>query len=59
MIGHLFGSGLTIAGILSQNELDEVTVDRLRDVLDELDAAVRAIRKIVFPRHDIDTTRSS
>jgi hypothetical protein len=59
VIGHLFGSGLTIVGILSQNEPDDVTVDRLRDVLDELDAALRAIREIVSARHDVDTTRSS
>jgi hypothetical protein len=47
VIGHLFGSRLMLASIVSLGKVDTEVAERLRYVLDELESAVRAIR-----RHD-------
>jgi PAS domain S-box-containing protein len=61
VIGHLFASGLTLASVLGTHQLDDGIAARLRDVIDELDAAAQEIRKIVFARlgHDPGTPRSA
>lgn len=58
VIGHLFGSALTLASIVSRHELDRGIAERLHDVIDELDEAVREIRSTVFARlgHNRDAT---
>ena len=48
VIGHLFGSALTLASVLGRDELDDAVADRLHDVIDELDTAIRQIRNTVF-----------
>jgi PAS domain S-box-containing protein len=60
VIGHLFASALTLASILGRNTLDDHITDRLRDVIDELDEATRAIRNTVFDHvsHRCDTKRA-
>jgi len=50
VIGHLFGSALTLASIVGRHELDRGIAERLHDVIDELDEAVREIRSTVFAR---------
>jgi PAS domain S-box-containing protein len=61
VIGHLFGSALTLASVLGRNQLDDGIAQRLHDVIDELDTAVREIRNTVFARlgHNPDTTQST
>lgn len=44
VINHIFGSGLTLAGILSRHRLDDEVAERLRGVIAELDAAVGHVR---------------
>ncbi len=48
ILKHLFGSGLSVAAILSLHQLDPSIAERLRAVLDELDVAIRDIRNTVF-----------
>jgi len=50
VIGHLFGSRLMLASILSLGKVDTEVAERLRYVLDELETAVRAIRRHDFAR---------
>lgn len=54
VIGQLFTCGLTIGSVLGRSDLDGHVATQLRDVIDELDTAVREIRNTVFaPRgHD-------
>ena len=47
VISHLFSSGLTLASVLS-TQLDEAVAERLRGVVDELDTAIREVRRSVF-----------
>jgi len=48
VIGHLFGSRLMLASIVSLGKVDTEVAERLRYVLDELEAAVRDIRRTDF-----------
>jgi len=61
VIGHLFASALAVASILGRNTLDDHITNRLRDVIDELDEATRAIRNTVFDHvsHRCDTARAA
>ncbi len=43
-INQIFGSGLTLASLVSYPGVDQHVAQRLCDVIDELDAAVRALR---------------
>ena len=52
---HLYASGLTLTGILARNQLDDDLATRLREVIDELDTAIKDIRNTVFARLE-DTT---
>jgi signal transduction histidine kinase len=45
VIGHLFGSRLMLASIVSLGKVDTEVAERLRYVLDELETAVRDIRR--------------
>lgn len=51
VINHIFGSGLTLAGILSLQQVDEDTAEKLRRVIEELDTAVRDLRSAAIARH--------
>jgi hypothetical protein len=44
VINQIFRSGLMLAGILSFQRVDDEVADRLRDVMDALDTAVRELR---------------
>ena len=61
VIGLLFASGLNIAAVLSANQLDHHATGRLRDVVGELDAAIREIRTAIFQHLDPapDTPRAA
>ena len=61
IIHHLFASGLSIAAVLSGHALDDRDGERLRDVLNELDAAVQDIRTTIFRHLDPtpDTPRAA
>lgn len=48
VIGHLFRSRLMLASIVSLGKVDMEVAERLRYVLDELENAVRAIRRNDF-----------
>ncbi|HTD50680.1 MAG TPA: hypothetical protein VK771_08775 [Acidimicrobiia bacterium] len=48
VIGHLFRSRLMLASIVSLGKVDAEVAERLRYVLDELETAVRAIRRNDF-----------
>ncbi len=48
VVHRLFGSGLSLASILSRGIVDDHIADRLRDAMDGLDAAIREIRGIAF-----------
>jgi hypothetical protein len=48
VIGHLFGSRLMLASIVSLGKVETEVAERLRYVLDELEAAVRDIRRTDF-----------
>ena len=48
VIGHLFRSRLMLASIVSLGKVDTEVADRLHYVLDELETAVRAIRRNDF-----------
>jgi hypothetical protein len=45
VIDHLFGSRLTLASIVSLAKIDTKVAERLQDVMDELESAVRDIRR--------------
>ncbi len=47
VVSRLFGCGLTLANVLS-TELDDAVDERLRNVVESLDAAIREIRSTVF-----------
>jgi hypothetical protein len=44
VINHIFGAGLTLAGILSLERVDADVAERIRDAIDVLDAAVGELR---------------
>jgi signal transduction histidine kinase len=48
VITQLFGSGLTVASLLSGDGLDDGIARRLREVLDQLDSAIHELRRIVL-----------
>jgi hypothetical protein len=48
LINHLFGSGLTLAAVLSLQRVDDDVAERLRDVIEHLDAAIDEIRRLAF-----------
>jgi hypothetical protein len=48
LINHLFGSGLTLAAVLSSPRLDSGVAERLRDVLGQLDAAIGEVRHLAL-----------
>jgi hypothetical protein len=48
VIGHLFGCGVDIAAVLSDDQLEDRAVERLRDAIDKLEMAIRDIRTIVL-----------
>ena len=48
VITQLFGSGLTVASVLSDGSLDERLARRLHDVLDQLDGAIHDLRQLMF-----------
>ena len=48
LINHLFGSGLTLAAVLSMQRIDGEVAVRLRDVVERLDAAIDEIRHLAF-----------
>ena len=50
LIRHLYASGLTLAGVLGRAPLDRDESERIRDVIDQLDEAIREIRHIAFSR---------
>lgn len=52
VIGHLFASAFTLASVLGRNQLDDSGTKQLRDVIDQLDTAVREIRNTVFARRE-------
>jgi hypothetical protein len=45
VIDHLFGSRLTLASIVSLGKIDTKIAERLQDVMDDLEIAVRDIRR--------------
>jgi hypothetical protein len=45
VIDHLFGSRLTLASIVSLGKIDTKIAERLQDVIDDLENAVRDIRR--------------
>jgi len=48
LINHLFGSGLTLATILNGQRVDDDTAERVREVIEHLDTAVRALRSVAI-----------
>ena len=52
VIGHLFGSGMNLAAVLSSNQLDESMSRRLHEVVADLDAAIREIRNAIYQQMD-------
>ena len=50
VMNHLFGSGLTLASLVSYPDVDRHTARRLLDVIDELDAAVGELRMLALAR---------
>ncbi len=52
VIGHLFGSGLNLAAVLSSKQLDESMSGRLHEVIADLDTAIYEIRNAIFQRMD-------
>jgi len=48
VISHIFGAGLTVAGILNLRSLDAEVVERLHVVLNELDTAIGELRTATF-----------
>ena len=48
VINHIFGCGMTIAGMIGHPDLNDDLTKRLLDVIDELDMAVTAIRHAAF-----------
>ncbi len=58
VINHIFGSGLTLAGILSAQQVDAGTAERLNAVIVQLDAAVRDLRSAAIA-HVVEDQRES
>jgi hypothetical protein len=49
-IHHLFGAGLTLAGMLSRHRFDDEVAEQLRGVITELDAAAGHLRRAALAR---------
>jgi signal transduction protein with GAF and PtsI domain len=47
-LGHVFASTLTLAGVLTLGRVDREVALRLHDAIDELDTAIREIRRGAF-----------
>ncbi len=47
-INHIFGCGLTLAGILGRPDVSHEVARRLHDVIDELDTVVTTIQRSAF-----------
>ena len=56
VIGHLFGSALTLTSVLARTELEDHSAQRLYDVIEELDTAIQEIRRTVFANIARDAT---
>jgi hypothetical protein len=54
VMNHIFGCGLTLAAVMSRAHLDHEVAERLGDVIDELDAALAAIRRAAFDRNRVE-----
>jgi len=48
LVNHLFGSGLTLAAVLNLQGLDREVSNRVRDVIEQLDAAIGEIRQLAI-----------
>ncbi len=48
VINHLFGSGLTLAAVLSLPRLDAEAAERVHSVIGQLDAAIAEIRQFAL-----------
>ncbi len=59
VINQIFGSGLTLAAILSAQRVDNETAGRLHEVIERLDAAVRDLRGAAIARVLEDRERRS
>ena len=59
VINRIFGSGLTLAAILSAQRVDDETADRLHDVVGQLDTAVRDLRRAAIAHVFEDRERRS
>jgi hypothetical protein len=55
LIGRLFGCGLEVSAVLSDDGVDDRAAERLRDVIDNLDVAIREIRDFVVTRLGVNT----
>jgi hypothetical protein len=44
VINHIFGCGMTLAGIVARPDIDDEVAERLLNVIDGLDMAVSAMR---------------
>jgi hypothetical protein len=54
VIAQLFGTGLTVASVLSGDGLDDGIALRLREVLNQLDNGAHELRRIVFTQPGFD-----
>jgi len=59
VINHIFGSGLTLVSILSAQQVDADTAERLHAVIDQLDTAVRDLRSAAIVHVVEDRQRRS
>lgn len=50
VVNHLFGSGLTLASILSRQRVGDEVADQLRDVIEGLDAALHELQSGALAR---------
>jgi hypothetical protein len=57
VVGHIFGSALSLASVLSRDRLDDEDKRRLHDAINELDTAARALRDAAFSRSERDLVR--
>jgi hypothetical protein len=48
LVNHLFLSGLTLAAVRDLQQVEHDIGDRIRDVVEELDVAIREIHHIAF-----------
>ncbi len=50
VVNHLFGSGLTLASILSRQQVSDEVAGQLRDVIEGLDAALHELQSGALAR---------